>query len=57
MTKEKDKIRGIRFPEKLWESYMQRAAQNRRTVAAEIIVALEIGLQGNVKIPLKGKIR
>lgn len=57
MPEDEDVIRAIRMPLKLWESYQARAKQNDRTPAAEIRIALEIGLQGNVRIPVKGKIR
>lgn len=47
----------IRLDPAIHKAYVKRAEQNRRNFAEEIRIALEIGLQGNVKIPLKGKIR
>lgn len=46
----------IRLDPEIHKAYTKRAQQNRRTFSEEIRIALEIGLQGNLKIPLKGKI-
>lgn len=57
MSKKTDDVTlSVRVRPEIYNLYMDRAEKSRRTFSEEIRIALEIGLEGNVKIPLKGKI-